>query len=213
MCIEFRNVSLNLSKKSILLDINITIKKGFVLLYGESGSGKSSFLKLINMLYSPTSGNIFYKGKNINSYQTSIWRSMCMLVRQMPMFVEGSVVDNIKFPFSFRANKDKVFDDKLLDNLLDRFKLNKTILQKDVSTLSGGEAQRISIIRTVLLKPKIYLFDEPTSALDVYLQDDIFSFIKEISINHICIVCSHAKEAEKWCDVSLRVANKRVLYD
>ncbi len=200
MCIEFKNIELLRLDKIILTDVNTVFSKGLNLIYGSSGSGKTSLLKLINLLISPNRGSIFYKKKDIQSFDTARWRSNCILTNQTTIFAEGSVMENILLPFSFKVHKSKTTDNNLLESLLYRFNLTKDILDKNIKKLSGGEAQRIALIRSILLKPEIFLFDEPTSALDYSTQENVFSYLKELSKKHICIVASHSKDAKKYAD-------------
>lgn len=200
MCIEFKDVELIRLKKVILTDVNIVFSKGLNLIYGSSGSGKTSLLKLINFLISPNKGSIFYKKKDIRYLDIDRWRSICILTKQTTIFVEGSVMENILLPFEFKAHKSKKADDNLLEKLLNKFNLTKDILDENIKKLSGGEAQRIALIRSILLKPEIFLFDEPTSALDYNTQENVFSYLKELSKKHICIVASHSKDAKKYAD-------------
>jgi putative ABC transport system ATP-binding protein len=213
MCIEFKNISLKLADKTLLNDVNIYFKRGFNLVYGESGSGKTSLLKLINMLYSPSMGGIFYKKKDISEYIPSQWRSVCILTKQIPSLIDGSVFDNLLFPFTFKAHKHKTIDKKLMMDLIKQFKLKSSILDEPTSKLSGGEAQRVAVIRTLLLKPDIYLFDEPTSALDSETQNIVFSYIKGLSRKHICVVCSHTNKAFEFCDISIKIDKGSAQYD
>ena len=200
MCIEFRNIDLLRLKKVILKDVNTVFSKGLNLIYGSSGSGKTSLLKLINLLISPSKGSIFYKDKDIQSFDIARWRSICTLTNQTTVFAEGSVMENILLPFEFKVHKLKTADNNLLESLLYRFNLTKDILDKNIKKLSGGEAQRIALIRSILLKPEIFLFDEPTSALDYNTQENVFSYLKELSKKHICVVASHSKDAKKYAD-------------
>ncbi len=205
MCIKLSDVNLFLSKKEILNNINITFKRGFNLIYGDSGSGKTSLLKLINMLYSPSKGSIFYKEADIKSYDSVQWRGRCILTKQITYLTDGSVMDNILMPFDFKVHKNKTPDKNLMYNLMDRFHLNRDVLEKHSTKLSGGEIQRIAIIRAILLEPAIFLFDEPTSALDYYTEKEVFSYIKSLSNKRICIIASHSKEAIKYSDYTFKI--------
>ncbi len=213
MCIKFKNVSLYIGKKRILSNVNMEFKKGFSLVCGKSGSGKTSLLKLINMLYSPTNGKIMYKNRDLGLFIPNQWRGRCILTKQMPSPTDGTVLDNLKLPFSFKAHKNKQFNSNLLLELIERFGLEQGILNEDSKTISGGEAQRVALIRTILLTPDLFLFDEPTSALDNKTETAVFEYIKNLSKQHICIVCSHTQKAVDWSDTSVTIKNGSVLYD
>jgi putative ABC transport system ATP-binding protein len=163
--LEFQNVSFINDNKFILKDINISINSGdYISVVGPSGSGKSTFLKLCCHLISPTKGTILYKSKPIMEYNPMELRKSIAYCFQTPYLFGKTVMDNISFPFSIRSlkvNLDKVED------LFRLFNLDKDYLEKDVINLSGGEKQRIALIRTLLFKPEVLLLDEVTSALDV----------------------------------------------
>ncbi len=213
MCIKFIKVGLKLSQKEIFSNVNIVFNKGFNLIYGKSGSGKTSLLKLINMLYLPTHGQIFYGKYNIAQKSPITWRSMCILTKQTTLPSKDSVMNYLLLPFSFKIHKNKIIDNKLMFELIDMFGLNKDIVNKPVFKLSGGEIQRITIIRTILLKPKIFLFDEPTNMLDRVSEEAVLAYIKKLSKEHICIVSSHSQETLGWCDTSIKIENRRISYD
>ncbi len=211
MCITFSNVFLSISNKEILHNINLKFIKGFNLIQGASGSGKTSILKLINILYSPANGRIFYKGKDIDLYKPNLWRSMCILTKQTPYKTDNTAMDYLQLPFSFAVHNNKSIDKNLLHSLLDTFMLNKGILDERIISLSGGELQRIAIIRTILLKPKIFLFDEPTSSLDENMHSIVMQYIHKLSKNHICIVVSHSSSSTAFSDTLTTISEGRVV--
>lgn len=162
--LEFQNVNYLSDNKEIISDISLKINKGdYVYIVGPSGGGKSTFLKLCCHLISPTRGNIFYKGKNLLDYNPMELRKEISYTFQTPYLFGDRVVENIEFPFKIRniqVDYEKVY------SLMELFKMNKDFLQKEVINLSGGEKQRIALIRNLLFKPEILLLDEVTSALD-----------------------------------------------
>ncbi len=195
MCLKLNNVDFSIEGKRLFHNLTAEFKRGFNLIYGPSGSGKSSLLKLINMLYLPNGGSITYRENSIASFNPYIWRSRCILTPQKSVFLEGTVMDNLTLPFTFKTHRNKKPDKKLIHELIELFGFEKSLLDATPEGLSGGEAQRIAIIRSVILKPEIFLFDEPTSALDKKMEQTVFSFIKQLSKAHICIICSHSEAA------------------
>jgi len=162
--IEFQNVSFDNDGKTILKNISISIAKGdYISIVGPSGSGKSTFLKLCSHLISPTGGNIIYKGKNITEHNPTELRKSIAYCFQMPFLFGDTVAENINFPFSIRNIK---LDQDRVNKLFSIFHIDTDFLNKDVKNLSGGEKQRIAIIRSLLFEPEILLLDEITSALD-----------------------------------------------
>lgn len=162
--LEFKNVDYDNDNKTILKNISINIEQGdFISIIGPSGSGKSTFLKLCSHLISQTNGDIIYKGKNYTDYSPTELRKRIVYCFQTPYLFGATVTDNINFPYSIRNIKP---DPKRINDLFSMFHLSKEYLNKDVRNLSGGEKQRIALIRCLLFQPDILLLDEITSALD-----------------------------------------------
>jgi len=163
--LEFQNVSFINDGETILKNISLTIEKGdFISVIGPSGSGKSTLLKLSSHLISPTKGNIIFKGKNVTEYNPTELRKKIAYCFQSPYLFGSTVLDNLIFPFSIRNIKP---DEKRIKELFSLFQMTTDFLQKDVKNLSGGEKQRISLLRSIIFLPEILLLDEVTSALDV----------------------------------------------
>lgn len=163
--LEFHNVSFINDNKTILKDITISINSGdYISIVGPSGCGKSTFLKLCCHLISPTEGSISYKNKSVMEHNPMELRKNVAYCFQTPYLFGQTVLDNISFPGSIRGAKT---DLKRVEELFLLFNLDKEYLHKEVKNLSGGEKQRIALIRTLLFQPEILLLDEVTSALDV----------------------------------------------
>lgn len=163
--LEFQNVSYINDGKTILKNISVSIEKGdFISIVGSSGSGKSTFLKLCSHLISPINGNIIYRDKNMTEYNPTDLRKNISYCFQTPYLFGHTVMDNIIFPFSIRNLKP---DENRINDLFSLFNMTTDLLNKDVKNLSGGEKQRITLIRSLLFKPEVLLLDEITSALDV----------------------------------------------
>ncbi len=162
--LEFQNVNYFSDDKTIINGISLKINKGdYIYIVGPSGGGKSTFLKLCCHLISPTKGNIFYKGKNLLDYNPMELRKEISYTFQTPYLFGDRIVENIEFPFKIRNSQ---VDYEKVYSLMELFKINKDFLQNEVTNLSGGEKQRIALIRNLLFKPEILLLDEVTSALD-----------------------------------------------
>lgn len=163
--LDFQNVSFDNGGKNILKNISVSIEPGdFISIVGSSGSGKSTFLKLCSHLLSPTNGVITYQGKNVTEYNPTELRKSIAYCFQTPYLFGDTVMENINFPFHIRNVK---LDQKRIDELFSMFNMTTDFLNKDVKNLSGGEKQRIVLIRNLLFMPEILLLDEITSALDV----------------------------------------------
>ncbi|MDD3173285.1 MAG: ATP-binding cassette domain-containing protein [Herbinix sp.] len=163
--LEFQNVSFANDDKTILKNLSVSIDQGdFISIVGPSGSGKSTFLKLCSHLISPTNGKINFKGNNFIDYSPTELRKSIAYCFQTPYLFGDTVMENINFPFSIRNVK---LDQKRVSELFFLFHMTIDYLNKDTKNLSGGEKQRIALIRSLLFKPEILLLDEITSALDV----------------------------------------------
>lgn len=174
-------VGYKIESKIILSNITLSLQPGeFKLITGPSGCGKSTLLKIISSLLSPTSGTLFFENKDYLTLSPETYRQEVSYCTQTPMLFGETVYDNLKFPYSLRKLP---VDNKKLSENLDYFSLPKSIMEKGINELSGGEKQRISLIRNLQFMPKILLLDEITSALDeenkIKVNDIIHTYVKE----------------------------------
>ena len=147
----------------IVKDISFELWTGdFLAVTGPSGSGKSSLLRLLNRLDEPTEGTVFMGGRDYRALAPSALRRRVGMLSQRPFLFPGSVAHNVAFGPNQRG--EQVGQD-LVTGLLGRVGL-VGYEDRDVSHLSGGEAQRVSLARTLANSPEVLLLDEPTSALD-----------------------------------------------
>lgn len=162
--LRLENVGFQADGVTILNEINFQLRAGeFKLITGPSGCGKSTLLKIIASLQSPTSGSIFFAGKDINDLTPETYRQQVSYCAQTPALFGDSVYDNLIFPCQIRQKQP---DPKALVADLARFGLAKNTLEKSINELSGGEKQRVSLIRNLQFLPQVLLLDEITSALD-----------------------------------------------
>lgn len=163
--IEFHDVCFTCKNKQILKDISIDIEAGdFISIVGPSGSGKSTLLKLCCNLISPSSGKILIGGRDIMLTDPVKLRDKIRYCFQTPVLFGNTVMENLAFPYTV---KNEGFDSAKAEKLFSFFCLDKSILKADIKKLSGGEKQRIALIRAIMLTPEVLLLDEVTSALDV----------------------------------------------
>lgn len=135
----------------------------FTCILGPSGSGKSTLLRLLNDLTSPDEGEISFKNKLVSEIDPLHLRRTVVMVSQAPVIFEGSIEDNLQIGLSFSEKEAANVSE--LESMLKLFMLDKK-LSDDAENLSGGEKQRLSWARSMLLDPEVFLLDEPTSALD-----------------------------------------------
>ena len=190
------NVQLLINNNQILEDINVNIEQGSVTgIIGPSGSGKSSFLKLLNKLYSPTNGTIFFQGKDINELSTQNLRKDIGMVQQRPFLFPGTVRYNLEYgPKLWKIN----YSENDLINLLEKVALPTDFLDRNIEGLSGGEQQRVSLARILANKPSVLLLDEPTSSLDLASEEIFESTLKELISDGIkVIIVTHSLDQTK----------------
>ena len=162
--LRLENVGFQADDVTILNEISFQLRAGeFKLITGPSGCGKSTLLKIIASLLSPTSGKILFAGKDINTLAPETYRQQVSYCAQTPALFGDSVYDNLIFPWQIRQKQP---DPKALVADLARFGLAKNTLEKSINELSGGEKQRVSLIRNLQFLPQVLLLDEITSALD-----------------------------------------------
>lgn len=162
--VSFKHISLTVGDRQILRDISFSVEEGeSITIIGPSGSGKSTILKLASSLVSPTEGTISFHGKPIESYAPTEYRQRVAYCFQQPYLFGQTVRGNLAFPFTMRGRS---VDTKRIKELFDLFHMNLDLLEKSNTELSGGEMQRICLIRSLLFAPEVLLLDEVTSALD-----------------------------------------------
>lgn len=162
--LECKNVSLIKNKQTILNNVSFRATVGDRIgVMGPSGSGKSSLFRLLNLLMSPTQGQISYKDKNLQDYAPTELRRKIGYVLQKPYLFGTTVQENLIYPYQLLGQSPNLEE---ITAYLAQVKLPQNTLEKKNIALSGGEQQRIALIRSLLIKPDILLLDEVTAALD-----------------------------------------------
>ena len=180
--IEYKHVALRYGEKSVLEDVNLKINDGeFMVLVGPSGSGKTTMLKMINRLLEPTDGNIYMEDKRIKDYnQRDLRLSTGYVIQQIALFPNLTVAENIAIIPEMKGwNKDKIKQNTA--ELLEMVGLPaKEYAGRFPSMLSGGEQQRVGIVRAIIGEPRILLMDEPFSALDAISRKQLQVLTKKL---------------------------------
>jgi putative ABC transport system ATP-binding protein len=167
------------SAQVLLQPTHFALRKGdHVAITGSSGSGKSVFLRTLALLDGATSGEILWRGQPVADAQVPHYRSRVCYLSQRPVLLEGTVEDNLRFPYSLKASRHLLFSLDKVRALLDRAGKGTGFLAKTAGDLSGGEAQVVSLIRTLQLDPDVLLLDEPTAALDPVSAREIEALIQ-----------------------------------
>ncbi|WP_029686672.1 iron efflux ABC transporter ATP-binding subunit FetA [Tatumella saanichensis] len=179
--LEAKNISYRAGERQILQNVSLNINAGqFMLITGPSGCGKSTLLKIISSLISAEAGEIRLSGKAIDDFTPEHYRQRVSYCSQTPALFGKTVADNLLFPWKLR---DKTPPEGKLVADLKRFSLSEEMLNKGINELSGGEKQRVSLIRHLQFLPDVLLLDEITSALDEtnkkQVNEIIHQYVKE----------------------------------
>ncbi|RSD25166.1 ABC transporter ATP-binding protein [Mesobacillus subterraneus] len=157
---ELKNVRVN----GIIHIDDLTIPANqFTCILGPSGSGKTTLLRLLNDLSSPDEGEISFKNERVADIDPLQLRRTVLMVPQAPVIFDGSIEDNLQIGLAFSRKEAAGVEE--MESVLKLFMLDKK-LNDEAENLSGGEKQRLSWARAMLLDPEVFLLDEPTSALD-----------------------------------------------
>lgn len=194
--IETKNLTKQFDDGVVVLNnISEKIKKGEkIVIIGPSGAGKSTFLRCLNLLETPTSGQIFFNETDITSKDINVdlLRSrMGMVFQHFNLFPHLTVLENITLApvLLKRQTKDEAIENAL--SLLKRIGLSDKA-NTYPSKLSGGQKQRIAIVRSLAMNPEVMLFDEPTSALDPEMVGEVLLLMKDLANDGMTmIVVSH----------------------
>ena len=182
--ISVNNLHKSFGKLEVLRGINCDIQKGEkVVIIGPSGGGKSTFLRCLNLLEKPTSGQIFFDGEEITSPKCDInrvRRRMGMCFQHFNLFPHLTVMQNMTLaPVMLKMAAPRQAEEDAIA-LLERVGLADKAHEYP-NRLSGGQQQRIVIVRALAMKPEMMLFDEPTSALDPEMVGDVLDVMTKLA--------------------------------
>ena len=215
--INYKDVSLCCSTNGLILDgLNFEIQEGeFFVLVGPSGSGKTTTLKLINRLIEQTDGDIYFEDKRLKDYDLRGLRlEMGYVLQQIALFPNLTVAENIALIPEMKNFDKKEIKEKTEDLLKKVGLAPKHYMNRLPKELSGGEKQRVGILRAIIANPKILLMDEPFSALDpiskVQLQDLIKTLHNEYKMTTV-FVTHDMDEAMKLADRICVLKNGKVV--
>lgn len=205
--LEVRHLSKSFGKHVVLRDVDFTVNPGDVTcIIGASGSGKSTLLRCINMLETPTTGEILYHDADITSKQFRVenYRSKVgMVFQSFNLFNNMTVLENCMIGQTKVLKKDKEEARKNALSYLEKVGMAPYINAKP-RQLSGGQKQRIAIARALAMEPEVLLFDEPTSALDPQMVGEVLSVMRKLASEGLTmIIVTHEMAFAR--DVSNRV--------
>lgn len=204
--VEMVGVDLRRDGRTVLRGIDLRIPaRGITVVVGPSGSGKSSLLRLINRLDAPETGTIRVLGEDIAAADPRVLRRRVGMVFQRPVPFPGSVRDNLRVGAPSAT-------DEILRDLLIRGGLDATLLAREATELSGGEAQRMCLARTLSTEPSLLLLDEPTSALDAEAAAVVERTGRSLAEGGIPLiwVTHDPRQARRLADHAVRVVDGRI---
>ncbi len=205
--IELVHLKKTFGNHEVLRDINLTVKKGEVIsIIGSSGSGKSTMLRCVNLLETPTDGRILFEGKDIadKSMKLSQYRAKVVMVfQQFNLFNNMTALANCVRPQMIVLKRSRTEAEAEAKKYLEMVGMS-AYLNARPAQLSGGQKQRIAIARALSMNPDAILFDEPTSALDPEMVGEVLSVMKKLAESGLTmLVVTHEMGFAR--DVSSRV--------
>lgn len=216
MKLEIKNLNKNYgSHKAISIDYLLIPKCHTLVLVGPSGSGKSTLLKIVAGLIYPDSGEIWiddqkiiYKEKELLKYR----RTVGVVFQSWNLFPHLTTLENIVLPLQYVQGLSKEEAINKSQSLLKRFELNKHANKRPYE-LSGGQTQRVALIRAIAISPKLLLLDEPTSALDPLMTAEVLDLIMELKKDKCDLILAthHLHFAKKIADHVLFIAEGKVI--
>jgi putative lysine transport system ATP-binding protein len=193
--LKLSHIEKSFGDHEVLKDINLEVHKGEVIsVIGSSGSGKSTMLRCINLLETPTGGKIYYEGKDIESADVKLtdYRAKVeMVFQQFNLFNNMTALDNCVKPQMIVLKRNRSDAEKIAKEFIEKVGMSAYINAKPAQ-LSGGQKQRIAIARALSMNPDVILFDEPTSALDPEMVGEVLEVMKNLAASgYTMIVVTH----------------------
>ncbi len=203
--LTLKNVSKEYNKISVLSNVNLIVKSGeMIAVMGESGKGKTTLLNIIGLISDKSGGDITiydYNNPRINSKESMLLRrnKIGYLFQNYGLIDDESVLWNLKLALTYKKMSKKEKNDKI-DNLLNEFNILK-LKNKKVYQLSGGEQQRIALIRLILQESNLILADEPTGSLDEENRNFVISVLKKLNDGgKTIIIVTHDSYVGSQCE-------------
>jgi len=188
--LEVKDLHKKFKNLHVLKGISTSVEQGeVVVIIGPSGSGKSTFLRCLNFLETPTSGEIVFEGSVVtpNHNLDLVRREMGMVFQRFNLFPHMKVIDNITLAPRLVRKMDRQIAEEQAYALLEKVGLvDKANSYPD--QLSGGQQQRVAIARALAMRPKVMLFDEPTSALDPEMIGEVLDVMKSLAAEGMTMI-------------------------
>lgn len=206
--LEIKNLKKSYGQNQVLKDISISVEKGEVIsIIGSSGSGKSTFLRSINLLETPTEGHILYHGQDVlaKGYDLTTYREkLGMVFQSFNLFNNLNVLENAIVAQTTVLKRERSEAERIAKENLTKVGMTEQYWAAKPSQLSGGQKQRVAIARALSVDPEVILFDEPTSALDPEMVGEVLKTMQDLAKSGLTMmIVTHEMEFAR--DVSDRV--------
>lgn len=189
--IELVHLQKQFGENTVLRDINLSVEKGEVLsIIGASGSGKSTMLRCINQLETPTSGQVLYHGKDITGDDVNLSQyraKVGMVFQSFNLFNNMSALKNCVTGQMSVLKRSREEAEAIAMKYLERVGMSPYINARP-SQLSGGQKQRVAIARALAMEPEVLLFDEPTSALDPQMVGEVLDVMRSLAEDGLTMI-------------------------
>lgn len=214
--LKAENITKEYEKGNVILkNINITLHTGeFISVVGESGCGKSTLLHILSGIEQPTKGVVTINGEDINIMSdkklSQMRREYFSFVYQKDNLIDTmTVIENIELPLvlskKIQGSKDRI------NELMKFFEIEEKA-NKHPNELSGGEQQRVAIVRAMAINPQIIFLDEPTASLDKKRGDAVMRLLKEMNLKYgvAVVMVTHSEEQAKYAERIIKVENGKI---
>jgi ATP-binding cassette subfamily B protein len=213
--IEFRHVTFAYpAGEPVLQDISFTVKPGqTVAIVGQTGTGKTSLMKLVNRTYDSSAGKILVDGVEVRDWNLASLRSQISIIEQDIFLFSRSIADNIAFgnPAATRPQVEATAQLAQVDDFIHEFEKGyDTIIGERGVTLSGGQRQRLAIARAFLTDPRILILDDSTSAIDSATEDKIQRAIAAAAKGRTTLIITHRLSQIRWADLIVVLRKGRI---
>ena len=197
--LEIKHLKKSFGANEVLKDISLSVNKGEVIsIIGSSGSGKSTFLRSINLLEEPTAGEILFHGQNVleKGYDLTAYREkLGMVFQSFNLFENLNVLDNAIVAQTTVLKRSYEEAKAIAQNNLNAVGMTEQYWKAKPKQLSGGQKQRVAIARALSVNPEAMLFDEPTSALDPEMVGEVLKTMQELAKSGLTmIIVTHERE-------------------
>ena len=213
--IEFRNVTFAYPNgEPVLQDISFTVKPGqTVAIVGQTGTGKTSLMKLVNRTYDTSHGKILVDGVDVRDWNLASLRSQISIIEQDIFLFSRSIAENIAFgkPVATRLEVEAAARSAQVDDFIHEFEKGyDTVIGERGVTLSGGQRQRLAIARAFLTDPRILILDDSTSAIDSATEDKIQRAIAAAAKGRTTLIITHRLSQIRWADLIVVLRKGRI---